>query len=213
MPIDPHLIGDLLQPFGFAAPFVIVLLRAAAALLAFVPSSPVVLAAGASQGPLFGTLLVMGGAELGALAAFGIGRVCGRSFVTRRGWTDRLSRTRPGAWLLDGKASQRRLMLAVFYCRLLPGLNLDGLSYVAGLTPLSTWRFALATFAGLLPYTLFLTGIGESLVQARSPADLLLPGLLLGLVLFAAPLAATALLGRGKSRGEELSSSLPAHCR
>jgi uncharacterized membrane protein YdjX (TVP38/TMEM64 family) len=59
-------------------------------------------------------------------------------------------------------------MLAVFLCRLVPGLNMDALSYVAGITALSTWRFCLASFAALLPYTLLLVAAGQQLVAFGS---------------------------------------------
>lgn len=56
-------------------------------------------------------------------------------------------------------------MAAVFYCRLIPEINLDALSYVAGVTRISTWRFSLATFGALLPYTVLLVAIGRQLVR------------------------------------------------
>jgi uncharacterized membrane protein YdjX (TVP38/TMEM64 family) len=79
-------------------------------------------------------------------------------------------------------------MLAVLYCRLLPGLNLDGLSYVAGITPIATWRFCLATFVALLPYTLVLVGTGE-LIKRGLPGGQLGPVLALVLVALVMPLA------------------------
>ena len=45
--------------------------------------------------------------------------------------------------------SQNALMGIVFVSRLLPFLSFDIVSYGAGLTTLSAWRFALATLAGL----------------------------------------------------------------
>jgi uncharacterized membrane protein YdjX (TVP38/TMEM64 family) len=175
------------QTVHILGPLSIVALRFAAALLAFVPSSPVSLAAGASYGLLSGTLFVMIGAEVGALAALFIGRKFGARFALNRRSIEALARTRLGGWLLEGEDSQRRLMLSVLYCRLLPGLNLDGLSYVAGLTPIATWRFCLATFLGLLPYTLFLVATGE-LMQRGLADDLLSPVLVLILLASLVPL-------------------------
>ena len=158
---------DLAAPYptGPWAPVLIVLLRGGAALLAVVPSSPVVLAAGLTEGPIWGTIYVLIGAEAGALTAFFIGRHFGRGFVERRGWMAPIAKSRYGRWLLEGNTSQARLMASVFYCRLLPGLNLDGLSYVAGISPIAVWRFALATFGGLLPYTIILVVIGRQLAE------------------------------------------------
>jgi uncharacterized membrane protein YdjX (TVP38/TMEM64 family) len=89
----------------------------------------------------------------------------GRSIVEKRGWGVQLKKSRYGKWLLEEDTSQTRLMAAVLFCRLLPGLNLDGLSYVAGATPISLWRFCLATLGGLLPYSLLLVAAGRGLVE------------------------------------------------
>jgi uncharacterized membrane protein YdjX (TVP38/TMEM64 family) len=152
-------------------------------LFGVVPSSPVLLAAGATEGILLGSIYVLIGALLGALTAFLIGRHLGRDFVERRGWMDALAKTKFGGWLLDEETSQRRLMLAVFYCRLIPGINLDALSYVAGVTRIATWRFLLATFGALLPYTVLLVAIGHQLVKL-GPTELVI--VLLGILLVSA---------------------------
>ncbi|XSG82258.1 MAG: TVP38/TMEM64 family protein [Methyloligella sp. ZOD6] len=155
----------LLVEIGVWGPILIIGLRCLAAILAVVPSSVVVIAAGAAYGTVLGTVYVLIGAELGAAIGFLIGRQLGRDFVAERGWIDALQRTKVGSWLLASDASQGRLTMAVLYCRLLPGLNLDGVSYVAGVTPLTLWRFLLGSFGGLLPYTLLLTMLGDRLME------------------------------------------------
>nr|WP_083240728.1 VTT domain-containing protein [Methyloceanibacter methanicus] len=101
----------------------------------------------------------------------------------RRGWLDRVAQTRIGRWLLDENTPQSQLMLAVFLCRLVPGLNMDALSYVAGITALSAWRFCLASFAALLPYTLIVVAAGQQLVAFGSDS---LAIVVIGLVAFSA---------------------------
>jgi uncharacterized membrane protein YdjX (TVP38/TMEM64 family) len=154
-----------LDGFGPAA---IVVLRFLTSLAGVVPTSPLVMAAGATEGVMLGTLYVLIGAQLGALAGFLIGRHFRRDFVERRGWLDPVCQTRVGRWLLDENTWQSQLMLAVFLSRLIPGLNMDALSYVAGITALSVWRFFLASFAALLPYTLLLVAAGQQLVAFGS---------------------------------------------
>jgi len=157
-----------LPSLGVLGPLAIITLRFLASLIGVVPTSPLLLAAGATEGVLLGTLYVLIGAQLGALVGFLIGRSLGRDFVERQGWLDRIAKSRAGAWLLDEDTPQSQLMLAVFLCRLIPGLNVDALSYVAGVTALSTWRFCLASFAALLPYTLLLVAAGQQLVAFGS---------------------------------------------
>lgn len=172
-----------LPSLGIWGPIAIIGLRMLAALSGVVPSSPVLLAAGATEGIVLGSIYVLIGAQLGALIAFLIGRYLGRDVVEKRGWMDALARTKFGDWLLNEETSQGRLMAGVFYCRLIPGLNLDALSYVAGVTPIATWRFMLATFGALLPYTVLLVAIGNQLVKL-GPTDLIL--VLLGILFVAA---------------------------
>lgn len=116
------------------------------------PSAPIALAAGAAYGHTFGTMLVVLGAELGALAAFLLARGLGRPFVERHvGETI-------GRGLLG---SQNTLTLLVFGSRLLPFLSFDMVSYAAGLSVLHLWRFALATLAGIVPASFLLAHLGS----------------------------------------------------
>lgn len=172
-----------LPELGVWGPIAIIGLRMLAALFGVVPSSPVLLGAGATEGILLGSIYVLIGAQLGALIAFLIGRHLGRDVVEKRGWMDALAKTKFGGWLLNEETSQTRLMAAVFYCRLIPGINLDALSYVAGVTPIATWRFMLATFGALLPYTVLLVAIGNQLVKL-GPTELV--GALLGILVVSA---------------------------
>src|SRR5689334_11261830 len=179
---DPQALQSQIAALGIWGPITIVLLRAAACLAAAVPSSPVALVAGAVYGNAWGSGLVLLGGECGAIAAFLIARWLGRDTFERRGWIAAVQRARFGAWLLDPHGSQNRLMAAVFCCRSLPLLNLDAVSYVAGITPLRLWRFALATFGGLLPYTVLLVSFGNGLMSGTW-AQLAVPATLLAALL------------------------------
>jgi uncharacterized membrane protein YdjX (TVP38/TMEM64 family) len=140
-----------LGPWGPAA---IVLLMMLAILISPVPSAPIALAAGAAYGHGWGTLYVLLGAEAGALAAFGVARFVGYDTV-HRWFGGRLSMGLIG--------SQNALMGIVFVSRLLPFLSFDIVSYGAGLTVLSTWRFAIATLAGIAPTSFLLAHFGSEM--------------------------------------------------
>ena len=79
---------------GEWGPLGIVLSRAIAGILAIVPSSPILVLAGAAEGVLLGAVYVLIGAALGALVAFKMARYLGRDFVNRRGWIGRVAQTR-----------------------------------------------------------------------------------------------------------------------
>lgn len=63
--------------------------------------------------------------------------------------------------------SQNALTAVVFATRLMPFLSFDIISYAAGLTPLSTWRFALATLLGIIPASFLLAHFGEELASGE----------------------------------------------
>jgi uncharacterized membrane protein YdjX (TVP38/TMEM64 family) len=54
-------------------------------------------------------------------------------------------------------------MTVVFATRLLPFVSFDVISYAAGLTPLTLWRFAVATLLGILPASFVLAHFGDEL--------------------------------------------------
>jgi uncharacterized membrane protein YdjX (TVP38/TMEM64 family) len=145
-----------LGPWG---PFAVIGLMVLAILVSPIPSAPIALAAGALYGHTWGTLYVLLGAEIGALAAFGIARLVGYE-VLRHWLGKRLS--------LGWFGSQNALMGLVFASRLLPFLSFDLVSYAAGLTVLSWWRFAVATLAGIVPASFLLAHFGTEMVAGEA---------------------------------------------
>ncbi|HEX9584279.1 MAG TPA: VTT domain-containing protein, partial [Gammaproteobacteria bacterium] len=144
-----------------------------------------------AYGHVWGTLYVALGAEMGALAAFGIARFVGYEAVMAK-FGARLASVR----LLG---SQNTLMAIVFATRLVPFISFDIISYAAGLTPLTTWRFALATLLGILPASFVLAHFGTEITSA-DPARILVAVLALGLIT-GAPLILAAV--RRKRAGPE----------
>ena len=173
---------------GAAGPLAVVGFMTLAILVSPIPSAPIALAAGAAYGHTWGTLYVLAGAELGALLAFGLARVLGRDALQR--WLGaRLPRTRLG--------SQGSLMAIVFVSRLLPFLSFDVVSYAAGLTSLTLWRFAAATLAGILPTSFLLAHFGGEM--ATGEVDRILYAVLALGLLTAVPLVVSLLRRRGRS--------------
>ena len=68
---------------GLLGPVLVVALMTVAIVASPIPSAPIALAAGAAYGHSFGTILVVFGAELGAIIAFLLARGLGRPFVER----------------------------------------------------------------------------------------------------------------------------------
>jgi uncharacterized membrane protein YdjX (TVP38/TMEM64 family) len=156
---DRSALHEIIVRLGAWGPLIIILLMMLAILISPIPSAPIALAAGAAYGHGWGTLYVLLGAEAGALAAFGVARLVGHDTV-HRWFGDRLS--------VGLFGSQNALMLIVFVSRALPFMSFDLVSYAAGLTVLSTWRFAIATFAGVAPISFLLAHFGSEMASGES---------------------------------------------
>ena len=142
---------------GYAGPITLVSLMAIAIVVNPIPSAPIALAAGAIYGHTWGTVYVVTGAASGALVAFWIARCLGYELLQRF-----LGKRFELGWL----GSQNALMGMVFASRLIPFLSFDLVSYGAGLTSIKTWRFAVATLAGLVPASFLLAHFGGELTTS-----------------------------------------------
>lgn len=186
---DSGALQDLVARLGYWGPILIVLLMTLAVVASPIPSAPIAVAAGAAYGNLWGTVLVVIGAEAGALIAFGLARALGRDFVVR------LFGERAEAGLLG---SQTALTVTVFASRLMPFVSFDMISYAAGLSALHAWRFALATMAGIVPAAFVLAHVGGEAASGdlgRATWAVLALGLFTGL-----PLLWAALRVGGRAR-------------
>ncbi|WP_169543836.1 TVP38/TMEM64 family protein [Sneathiella aquimaris] len=171
---QPKAMQDVIQNAGVWGPIAVIGIMAGAIVFSPLPSAPLALAAGAAYGHIWGTIYVLVGAEIGALVAFAIARFFGRDAVCRL-IGDRLPETR--------FSTQNGLTLVVFVSRLLPFLSFDAVSYAAGLTRLTVFRFAASTFLGMIPASFLLAHFGTEL---RADDGV---GIALGLSVFALVMA------------------------
>ena len=167
--LETHRLQEAIRALGLWGPLAVVLLMTTAILISPVPSAPIALAAGAAYGHGWGTVYVVIGCELGAALAFLIARYLGREFLHRH-LGQRLTRGLVG--------SQRVLMMTVLVSRLLPFVSFDMVSYAAGLTVLSFWRFAVATLAGIIPASFVLAHFGAEMVTGGPTSGLVAVGVL-----------------------------------
>lgn len=152
--LDTNALHARVIQMGAWGPAAIIVLMMLAILISPIPSAPIALAAGAAYGHGWGTLYVLLGAEAGAVAAFAVARFVGYETV-HRWFGDRLS--------IGLVGSQNALMGIVAVSRILPFISFDIVSYAAGLTVLSFWRFAIATFAGIAPTSFLLAHFGSEM--------------------------------------------------
>jgi len=149
--MDSELLHGYVKRAGAYGPLLVMALMAGAIVANPIPSAPIALAAGLAYGHTWGTLYVVIGAVTGALIAFTIARLVGHE-ILYRWFGDKLK-----VGLLG---SQNALTTIVFVSRLLPFISFDIVSYAAGLTEITWWRFTLATTIGIIPASFLLAHFG-----------------------------------------------------
>ena len=146
-------LAEWLKSQGAAGPLLLMLLMTMAVVIGPIPTLPVSATAGLAFGVLEGTAIAATGALLGAMAAFWVARCLGREVICKRF---------PDNPVLARDGSQRFLTIAILLTRLIPVFSFALISYAAGVTAIRAWRFAIATFVGMLPMTVVFAGLGNT---------------------------------------------------
>jgi uncharacterized membrane protein YdjX (TVP38/TMEM64 family) len=113
------------------------------------PATPIQVAGGYAFGVPAAFALSWAGIVLGSALCFGISRLTGRAFVAH-------SRRFAS---LDRRIREHGAILA-FVAGLVPVISFGAVSYAAGLSGLSFWRFLAAAALGLAPSTLAIVSLG-----------------------------------------------------
>jgi uncharacterized membrane protein YdjX (TVP38/TMEM64 family) len=168
--MDSERLHATIQNAGAMGPLVIIGFFMIAVVINPLPSAPIALAAGFAYGHTWGTVYVVIGSVTGAFIAFTIARLLGHDILYR--WF--------GEKLKVGLlGSQLGLMGMIVVFRLLPFISFDIVSYAAGLTEITWWRFLLATTVGIIPASFLLAHFGSEM-GTGDPARIGLTVLLLG---------------------------------
>lgn len=147
---------EYLLGFGVWAPVVSSLLMVFQAVIAPLPAFVVTFTNGLLFGWVWGTVLSWSSAMLGAALCFWVARALGRPVVERLvGGTHALD--------VSDVFFARYGSRAIVISRLLPFVSFDIISYGAGLTPVSFWKFLIATGIGQLPATILYSYLGQNL--------------------------------------------------
>lgn len=121
------------------------------------PAELLTMANGMVYGTVWGIIITWIGAMLGAFAAFGLTRWLGRPFLEK--WAPVQYRNKIDAWSLEegGKA--------LFIARMIPVISFNVVNYAAGLTKVSIWTFFWTTAIGILPMTILMVLLGDSVIR------------------------------------------------
>jgi uncharacterized membrane protein YdjX (TVP38/TMEM64 family)/rhodanese-related sulfurtransferase len=159
--LDPALIQGWISSLGLWAPLAYVALFAVGAIL-FVPGAIFGLAGGALFGPLWGTILSLAGATLGATAAFVAARYLAADWV-RRKCGGRLEQ------LIAGVEAEGWRFVA--FVRLVPLFPFNLLNYALGLTRIPLAHYVLASLVCMAPGSLAYTWLGHAGREALAGND------------------------------------------
>ena len=156
--LKPETLRAYIQSYGKVAPAVYVFLYCIGPVL-FVPGAILSLAGGLAFGALWGTVLTVFGATIGATLAFFVARSLGRGFVER---------LLKGRFKLLDEAAGRHGLKVILFLRLIPLVPFNALDYAAGLSKISVRDYVLGTFIGIIPGTFAYVYLGSTLVNIYS---------------------------------------------
>ncbi len=148
-----------IEGFGVWAALIFIIIYALAPLL-FIPGSILTLAAGTLFGPIFGTLYVVIGSNLGANVVFGVGRYLGEDVRKKISGTKRIEE-----W--DDKIKKNGF-LTVLYSRLIPLFPYNLLNWSLSLTSVKWRDHFFATLLGMLPGIFAYVFLGDALTDIGS---------------------------------------------
>ena len=190
--LDTALIESAICGLGLWAPLVHVVLFAVGTVL-FVPGAIFGLAGGALFGPLWGTLLNLAGATLGATASFLIARYLAAHWVRRQAG-GRLER------LITGVEAEGWRFVA--FARLVPLFPFNLLNYALGLTRIPLSHYVLASFVCMAPGALAYTWLGYAGREALAGNQSTISYGLIALAVLAAVAFLPRLVRRSRGGGE-----------
>lgn len=150
--INLALLDSWLQSLGLWAPIGYVIFYAIAT-VAFVPGSFITLAGGALFGPVWGSILNLVGATLGATLAFMVARFVAADWVERKA-SGLLKR------LIDGVDAEGWRFVA--FLRLVPLFPFNLSNYALGLTRIPLLHYVVATLVFMAPGAVAYTWLGHA---------------------------------------------------
>jgi uncharacterized membrane protein YdjX (TVP38/TMEM64 family) len=186
--LDPALVENAVRALGAWGPAAHVALFALGTVL-FVPGALFGLAGGVLFGPMWGTILNLAGATLGATAAFLVARYVAADWVRHKAGTG-LER------LIAGVEAEGWRFVAL--TRLVPLVPFNLLNYALGLTRIPVIPYMLTSLICMVPGAVAYTWLGHAGREAMAGNDAAIRYGLLGLGLLAAVAFVPRLLQRFK---------------
>lgn len=139
---DAEPLQEWVEERGVLAPLAFIAAMALSVLFAPIPNIPIFAAAGLIWGPVLGTVYSLAGMMVGSLLAFYVARIAGRRHIHR--FIGRKAAARIDG-LVDSFGGQ-----VVFWARMLPIVNFDWISFLAGVTSIRVGPFLVWSLLGMI---------------------------------------------------------------
>lgn len=154
--LNVDIVRGYILSYGILAPIVSFLLMVFQSIIAPLPAFMITFANAGLFGWVKGAILSWTSSMVGAALCFYIARYFGRNLVEKL--------TSKFALESIDQFFEKYGNYAVVVARLLPFISFDIVSYAAGLTSMSFWKFIIATGIGQLPATIVYSYVGGMLV-------------------------------------------------
>jgi uncharacterized membrane protein YdjX (TVP38/TMEM64 family) len=149
---DNQFMKDKLVQWGAAAPVIFIVIQALQVVVAPIPGEVTGILGGFVFGEWVGLIYSSLGLTIGSLAAFGLGRWLGDSYVRNL--------VSEETWNKLGFIVEAEGTILCFIIYLIPGLPKDIICYLFGLSPMPFWVFAVVSTLGRIPGTWVLSAQG-----------------------------------------------------
>ena len=146
---------DWVDSWGAWGPVAFIVVMALSVLFAPIPNVPIFIAAGLVWGPVVGTAYSMAGLLIGSTMAFYVSRRFGRRHLPRLIGRKAAERLDSAAQTIGGRV--------IFWSRMLPAVNFDWISFVAGMTAIRFAPFFVYSALGMLLPTWVAVAAGDGL--------------------------------------------------
>ena len=154
---DANQIQEWILSFGLLSPIVYIILYTVRPLI-FFPASVLSIAGGLAFGALMGTIYTVIGATLGAVLSFIVARKLGKNIANKE-W-------KGNAQKIQAQMEQKGFLYVLMF-RLLPILNFDLISYLAGISKVRLTSFFFGTLIGIIPGTFAYNFLGSSIISGN----------------------------------------------
>ncbi len=149
---DLETIQKTIEETGAFGPIIIIVSIALAVVFSPIPSAPLTALSGAAYGHFWGAAYALIGAQIGAMIAF---------FIARKLGSKPIGKIVKKFELPTGISSQNGLTFSILIARLIPAISFDIVSYLAGLSAITSIRFFVATLIGMVPMTFLFSHVGN----------------------------------------------------